>query len=54
MSAAETFKVRRQMQFVFQDPAASLNPRITVGQIVSEPWAIHAVSCRKTNGGEGW
>ena len=42
MSAAETFKVRRRMQFVFQDPTASLNPRMTIGQIVSEPWAIHA------------
>ncbi|PYE24092.1 peptide/nickel transport system ATP-binding protein [Rhizobium sp. PP-CC-3A-592] len=42
MSTAETFKVRRRMQFVFQDPTASLNPRMTVGQIVSEPWAIHA------------
>ncbi|WP_210528109.1 ABC transporter ATP-binding protein [Rubellimicrobium arenae] len=41
MSPAETFKVRRRMQFVFQDPTASLNPRMTVQQIVSEPWAIH-------------
>jgi peptide/nickel transport system ATP-binding protein len=29
------------MQFVFQDPTASLNPRMSVFQIVSEPWAIH-------------
>ncbi|GAA2835573.1 peptide/nickel transport system ATP-binding protein [Aminobacter aminovorans] len=42
LSAAETFKVRRRMQFVFQDPTASLNPRMTVQQIVSEPWAIHS------------
>lgn len=42
MSAAETFRVRRRMQFVFQDPTASLNPHMTIGQIVSEPWAIHA------------
>ncbi|MGO7954603.1 ATP-binding cassette domain-containing protein, partial [Rhizobium ruizarguesonis] len=32
MSAAETFKVRRRMQFVFQDPTASLNHRMRIGQ----------------------
>lgn len=41
-SGAEAFKIRRRMQFVFQDPTASLNPRMTVQQIISEPWAIHA------------
>lgn len=41
MTAAQTYKVRRRMQFVFQDPTASLNPRMTVGQIISEPFAIH-------------
>jgi peptide/nickel transport system ATP-binding protein len=41
-SSAEAFKIRRRMQFVFQDPTASLNPRMTVQQIISEPWAIHA------------
>ena len=34
-------KVRRQVQMVFQDPQASLNPRRTVGQIVREAWEIH-------------
>jgi ABC-type oligopeptide transport system ATPase subunit len=33
--------VRRQMQMIFQDPFASLNPRMRVGQIVAEPLAIH-------------
>jgi peptide/nickel transport system ATP-binding protein len=40
-SQAELFAIRRRMQFVFQDPTASLNPRMRVEQIISEPWAIH-------------
>jgi oligopeptide transport system ATP-binding protein len=36
-------EVRRQLQIVFQDPYASLNPRMTVRNIVSEPLAIHGI-----------
>jgi peptide/nickel transport system ATP-binding protein len=40
-SPREMAAVRRQMQMVFQDPTQSLNPRMSVQQIVSEAWAIH-------------
>jgi peptide/nickel transport system ATP-binding protein len=33
--------IRRRMQIVFQDPYAALNPRMTVNQILAEPFAIH-------------
>jgi len=33
--------LRRQMQIVFQDPMTSLNPRLTVGSLLGEPFAIH-------------
>lgn len=39
-------EIRREMQIVFQDPFASLNPRMSVAQIVGEPLRIHR-SCEK-------
>jgi oligopeptide/dipeptide ABC transporter ATP-binding protein len=36
--------VRRRMQVIFQDPYSSLNPRMTVGQIIGEPLAVHGIS----------
>ncbi len=43
MKGAELKKVRPEMQMIFQDPYSSLNPRKTVGSIVSEPFAIHGL-----------
>jgi peptide/nickel transport system ATP-binding protein len=41
MSPAELYKLRRDLQMVFQDPTQSLNPRMTVYQLISEAWVIH-------------
>jgi oligopeptide/dipeptide ABC transporter ATP-binding protein len=35
--------IRRRMQVIFQDPYSSLNPRMTVGQIVEEPLYVHGI-----------
>src|SRR5438045_4460068 len=39
---AELRRLRRDMQIVFQDPFASLNPRMRVFDMVREPWIIHS------------
>ncbi|CVI63393.1 MULTISPECIES: ABC transporter ATP-binding protein [Agrobacterium] len=41
LSPAELFALRRDLQMVFQDPTQSLNPRMTVFQLISEAWVIH-------------
>ena len=41
--AARLKALRREMQMIFQDPYSSLNPRKTVGTIISEPFAIHGL-----------
>ncbi len=45
-STSELRHLRRRMQIVFQDPYAALNPRMTVRQIVGEPFAIHEPGMR--------
>lgn len=47
MSKHEIKDMRREMQFIFQDPYASLNPRMTIGEIVSEPMTIHGVGTKE-------
>jgi oligopeptide transport system ATP-binding protein len=40
-------KMRRRMQMIFQDPYASLNPRMTVGSIIGEPLEVHGIGSSK-------
>jgi oligopeptide/dipeptide ABC transporter ATP-binding protein len=44
VSRRELRPLRREMQMIFQDPYASLNPRKRVGQIVGDPLALHGVA----------
>ncbi len=43
LHATDLRKLRRRMQIIFQDPYASLNPRMTVGDTISEPLEIHGL-----------
>jgi oligopeptide transport system ATP-binding protein len=48
MGRRELRQIRRDIQIVFQDPYASLNPRMTVGDIVAEPLTVHNVGNRRS------
>jgi oligopeptide/dipeptide ABC transporter ATP-binding protein len=47
LDAARMFPYREKMQMIYQDPYASLNPRMTAGDIVGEPLIIHRVAARE-------
>ncbi len=44
LSRRQMAPVRRQMQIIFQDPFSSLNPRLTVGDILAAPFEIHGIA----------
>ncbi|MCA0177076.1 MAG: dipeptide ABC transporter ATP-binding protein [Proteobacteria bacterium] len=47
LSDAERQQMRRRIQIVFQNPYASLNPRFTIGQALTEPMAIHGIGANQ-------
>ncbi|HEY6966229.1 MAG TPA: ABC transporter ATP-binding protein [Burkholderiales bacterium] len=47
LQGEDLFAYRRKVQFVFQDPFSSLNPRMTVNEILAEPLVIHGVGDRE-------
>jgi oligopeptide transport system ATP-binding protein len=44
MKGEDLRRMRRRMQMIFQDPYASLNPRMTVGNIIGEPLEVHGIA----------
>ncbi len=47
LSGAALKTMRRQIQMIFQDPYESLNPLMTIGEIVAEPLVVHGLATRK-------
>ncbi len=49
LSASEMRQLRKDIQIIFQDPFASLNPRLTVGNAIIEPMKVHNIGTSDTN-----
>lgn len=47
MNKRELLRCRRDMQIIFQDPYACLNPRLTIGEIIAEPLKFHGVKDKR-------
>ena len=47
MRKGELRQLRREMQIIFQDPNASLNPRMKIGDIIAEPLVIHGIGSKQ-------
>jgi oligopeptide transport system ATP-binding protein len=47
LTEAQLRSIRRKMQVIFQDPYSSLNPRMTVGQLLAEPLQVHGIVPRR-------
>ncbi|WP_456438102.1 ABC transporter ATP-binding protein [Psychroserpens sp.] len=49
LDTTEVRKLRKDIQIIFQDPYASLNPRITVGRAIMEPMKVHGIGSSDSN-----
>lgn len=47
LNSSEIRQLRKEIQIIFQDPYASLNPRLTVGQAIMEPMKVHGIGSSK-------
>ncbi|MEG9862198.1 MAG: ABC transporter ATP-binding protein [Parvularculales bacterium] len=45
LSAGEMKSYRQQIAMIFQDPVGSLSPRMTVGDLITEPFKVHSIKC---------